>query len=296
MATAADEEVRGPEPEDAPLDAALLRLEARLRAIAPVAVALSGGVDSSLLLAEAHRVLGAGVVAVTGVSASLGAAELTLAREIAADVGVDLIELPTSELTIPSYRANRGDRCFFCKTELYGRMSTHPKLEGYTLVDGTNADDRPDDRPGMRAARRWRVESPLRDAGLGKPAIRRLARERQLRNWDRPARPCLASRIAVGVEVDAEKLRDVEAMESVLDRHGFAVYRARVVDRGSGLEVVIALGREELRRTTTRQTPNWLEEVREIAASRGYLGVTLDPDGYRAPGDSGENSPRSEDV
>ena len=212
--------------------------------LSPLAVALSGGVDSSLLLHEAHQVLGDRVVAVTGVSASLSRSELREARQVADHIGARLIEVETEELESEEYRANRGDRCFYCKNELYGMISRDPRLREHHIADGTNADDVAGDRPGMRAAAAIGVVSPLREAEFGKSDIRSLARFRGLSNWDRPARPCLASRIAVGTQVDARKLADVEALEAVLSRHGFSGYRARIVDR----RVLVEVGLDEVAR------------------------------------------------
>ena len=256
----------------------------RLAAVPSMAIALSGGVDSALLLAIAQRVKSEGefsvedpVVAVTGVSASLSDDEWQQAREVAAHVGVPLWTLHTHELERPEYVANRGDRCYFCKTELYGDALADPRLTGRALFDGTHADDPADDRPGMRAAREIGVESPLRDAGLGKEAIRRLARALDLPNWNRPARPCLASRIAVGTTVSAERLAAVAAMESVLREEAFRVYRARIQED----RVVIQLGEEELSRGGES---SWRSRVLTIAREHGYSQVLFDRAGYRAPG------------
>ena len=158
------------------LDEKTARLDSILRNLAPVAVAFSGGVDSSLLLAEARRALRDRAVAVIGVSPSLAAWELEEAREVAAFLAAPLLEIPTHELIRAEYRANRGDRCYFCKAELFERIAAHPRLDGWQIIDGTNADDDVADRPGTRAAHEHQVESPLRSAGFTKIEIREAAR------------------------------------------------------------------------------------------------------------------------
>jgi len=243
-------------------------------------------VDSALLLAVARETIGARAVAATGVSPSLSTEELAVAREIAGFLGAPLLELPTDELARPGYVANRGDRCFHCKSELYGLLSTHPRLHGHVVCDGTHADDADGDRPGMRAARELAVRSPLREAGLGKAAIRRWARDLGLPNWDRPARPCLASRIAVGTAVTPARLGVVAALESVLAEEGFRVYRARLTPSG----IIVQLGRDELARLGERR---WRTRFAARAAELGERRVLVDRNGYRSPGEPGVGEPGS---
>ncbi len=265
--------MRHPEIIDRSLDVKIAALESRLLELGPIAVALSGGVDSTLLLCEAHRLIGNRAVAVTGVSASLSKSELREAQRVAQHVGSRLIELQTRELEVAEYRANRGDRCFHCKHELYGSMARHEQLVGFTVIDGTHAEDPAGDRPGMRAAVALGVVSPLRDVGFGKSDIRALARRRNLPNWDRPARPCLASRVAIGTEVDSQILADVEAFESVLAGHGFHVYRARVAKA----RVLVEVGMDEVNRL---DEPAWREEFARVATARGYRDVSANRSGY----------------
>jgi uncharacterized protein len=194
-------------------------------------VAFSGGVDSSVLLALAARALGpARVVALLGVSASLAADERLAAHEVARAVGVPVVEVTTSEGDDPAYRANGPDRCYFCKNELFTRISAEVVAahELTAVAYGENADDaRRPDRPGARAAREHGVLTPLADAGLDKAAVRRIARALQLPSADKPAAPCLASRIPHHEEVTPHKLAQVDAAEAGLRRLGLADLRVR---------------------------------------------------------------------
>lgn len=203
----------------------------RLRGAAPLGVAFSGGVDSSVLLALAVRALGADqVVAILGVSPSLAADERLAAHEVAAAVGARVVEVQTREGDNPAYRANGLDRCFHCKDELFSRIEAEVAgVYGLAAVAyGENADDmvRPD-RPGARAASNHRILRPLADAGLGKSTVRAIARALQLPSADKPAAPCLASRIPHHHEVSEAKLAQIEAAEKALRLLGFAECRVR---------------------------------------------------------------------
>ena len=253
-------------------------LEARLRELAPVAVAFSGGVDSSLLYAVARRVLGDDACAVLGLSPAVAETEREWARRVAAECGGELLEIETTELEREGYRANAGDRCFYCKDELYSRIGSHPRLEGWSVCDGTHAEDPADDRPGMRAAEERGVHSPLRDVGLTKAEIRALAQEYRLENWDRPARPCLSSRVVTGTEVSAETLHGIERLEAILERAGFRVYRARV-DKD---DVIVTVAPDELERFAEAE---WRTRFVEEANRLGFRRVLADLRGYRAPGE-----------
>lgn len=204
---------------------------ARLPATGRLGVAYSGGVDSATLLAVAVRALGPDrVVALMGVSPSLAADEADLARAIAAEAGARLVEFPTHEGDNPLYRANGADRCFHCKDELFTRIGDDvASAEGLTHVAyGENADDaRRIDRPGSRAATEHEVLRPLADAGLTKGRVRALAHALGVRSADKPAAPCLASRIPHGQEVTPEKLQQVEAAERALRAVGIADSRVR---------------------------------------------------------------------
>ena len=202
-----------------------------LRAAAPLGVAFSGGVDSSVLLALAVRTLGADhVVAVLGVSPSLGRDERLAAHDVAAFIGARIVEVQTREGNNQAYRANGPDRCFHCKDELFTRIEDEVAgAYGLTAVAyGENADDtmRPD-RPGSRAASNHKVLRPLADAGLGKAAVRAIARALLLPSADKPAAPCLASRIPHFQEVSEAKLAQIETAEKALRTLGFAECRVR---------------------------------------------------------------------
>jgi uncharacterized protein len=207
------------------------RLGEALAGVDRLGVAFSGGVDSSLLLALAARALGAGrVVAVLGVSPSLAADERAGAHDVAAAIGVPVVEVSTHEGDNPAYRANGPDRCFHCKDELFTRISADVvAAHGLTAVAyGENADDvRRPDRPGARAATQHAVLRPLADLGLTKADVRALARALGLPNADKPAAPCLASRIPHFAPVDPAKLAQVEAAEHALRGLGFADSRVR---------------------------------------------------------------------
>ncbi|MDT5149263.1 MAG: pyridinium-3,5-biscarboxylic acid mononucleotide sulfurtransferase [Mycobacterium sp.] len=250
------------------------RLLARLRSLDGVAVAFSGGVDSTLVLAAALRALPANrVLAVIADSPSLARTELVDARHVAADLGAELVEVRVAELEIPGYRANAGNRCYFCKHTVLSAVSELAVRRGIAHVaTGTHADDhRAVHRPGLRAARELHVVEPLADAGLGKREIRMLAAAWSLPVADKPATPCLASRIAVGVPVSIGRLGLVEraeiAVRARLAGVGVQPRDLRVRLLGDGFAI-------ELDRTThaaMEMLPGFTAEV--LAALNG-LGLT----------------------
>jgi uncharacterized protein len=229
-----------------PLEQRLTDLDDRLRSLGSVLVAFSGGADSAFLLAAAVRALGAdAVAAATAVSASLPAHELTAAADFAGGLGVRHLTPSTDEMARDGYRANAGDRCYFCKAELLDVLSPVANDLGLEHVaTGTNADDvLAGFRPGIRAAAERGAVTPLRDAQLSKDDVRRASRQWGLSTWDKPAAACLSSRIAYGVEVTPTRLARVEraevALRAALHAEGIEVRDLRVRDLGDRARVEI---------------------------------------------------------
>ncbi|HEU5457243.1 MAG TPA: ATP-dependent sacrificial sulfur transferase LarE [Terracidiphilus sp.] len=256
--------------------AKLLVLEERLRGLGRLMVAYSGGVDSAFLAAVAHRVLGEGMLAVLADSPSLARRDLEQARNFADAQGIPLRVIATGELEKPEYRRNDGDRCFHCKTELFETMEALGAELGFAQIAyGMNADDRRDYRPGQRAAMEHAVLAPLAEAELTKMEIRALAKEAGFALWDRPAAPCLSSRVEYGREVTPEVLAQVERGEESLRGLGFREFRVR--HHGELARVEIA--REELPRALTMEM---LDAMTAALRAAGYRFVTLDCTGFRS--------------
>jgi uncharacterized protein len=255
------------------------RVAALLAGAAPLGVAFSGGVDSSALLALAARALGRDqVLAILGVSPSLASAERAAAHEVAACIGVRLVEVVTREGDRPEYRRNRPDRCFHCKDELFARISDEVVARhGLAAVAyGENADDaRRPDRPGARAAVAHRVLRPLAEAGIDKAGVRRIARALALPCADKPAAPCLASRIPHFEEVVPEKLRQVEAAEAALRELGFADLRVRHHGDVARIELPLA----DLARAVA---PPLREAIHRAVSAAGFRFVALDLAGVQS--------------
>lgn len=205
------------------------QLVSRLAEYGSVAVAFSGGVDSAVVAKAAVLALQDQAVAITAVSPSLAASELQIARSEAAAIGIRHVEIGTAEFLRPEYRANAGDRCFFCKDTLYSLATSRLQELGVrAIVNGANCDDLGDHRPGMRAASEHHVHSPLIEAGFNKQNVRQLARYWNLSVADKPAAPCLSSRIAYGVEVTEERVGRVERAEAALrSLTGLTEFRVR---------------------------------------------------------------------
>ena len=239
-----------------------------------VIVAYSGGVDSAYLAYIASRTLGDRAVAVTADSPSYPERHRALAIRIAKDFGLRHEIIKTAELENPEYRANPSNRCYFCKHELYTHLSRIATQRHAVVVDGNNADDRGDYRPGRQAAREFGVRSPLDEVDLTKDEIRELSHRAGLPTWDEPASACLSSRIPYHTEVTDEKLRTIERAEQAVRALGFRVFRVRHHDDLARVEIA----RDEMPRALEPDIADAI--VRELKAA-GYRYVTLDLQGYR---------------
>src|SRR5438477_3846197 len=210
----------------------------RLRGLGSALVAYSGGVDSALLLALAVEALGDKAVAFTALSPAVPPDELDGARAVARQLGARHVEKRSAELEDPRYAANPVNRCYFCKTELYGLAEREAKALGLSwVVSGTNADELADYRPGLKAADEHRIVQPLAEAGLTKAEIRELSRELGLPTWDKPQQPCLSSRIPYGTEVTAERLDQLARSEMALRALGLREFRVRYHGEIARIEV-----------------------------------------------------------
>ena len=239
-------------------------------------VAFSGGVDSAFLLKVAHAVLGQRALAVTATSETFPKAELDEAQELARSIGAAHRLITTRELQRPGFADNPPERCYFCKTELFGRLTALAEELGYEYVlDGSNTDDLGDWRPGARAAREHGVRSPLQEAGLNKTEIRLLSRSLGLPTWDKQSFACLSSRFPYGDRITVEKLQQVDAAENVLRSLRFKQYRVRHHGDIARLE----LGPSDLERLFR---DDLVGKITRDLKALGYCYVTVDLEGFRS--------------
>lgn len=260
-----------------PLAAKREALLAALAALPRCAVAYSGGVDSAVVAKAAQLALGDRALAVTGVSPSLAEGELDEARAVAERIGIRHFVIQTDEFSSDAYVRNAPDRCYHCKTELYTQMTRRLAEWGNpVIVNGANADDTHDYRPGMNAAAEHQIRSPLAECGITKAEVRQLAAEWDLPIWDKPATPCLSSRVAYGEAVTPERLRMIDRAEQFLRARGFVSLRVRY---HTGDVARIEAPPADLARFCE------LEFRRELIAEFKALGfkfVTIDLEGFRS--------------
>jgi len=250
------------------------QLEGRIAGLGSAVVAFSGGVDSSLVACLAARALGDRALAVTAVSPALASGELDGASRVAGASGIGHELIQTEGLARGGYRRNERDRCYHCKIELYDRLAALAERRGYEVVlSGANADDLGDWRPGLRAAEEHGVVHPLLEAGVGKEEVRELARVLRVPSAEKPASPCLASRIPHGTEVDPAVLRQIDRAELGLKALGFRVLRVRHYGELGRVE----LSEEELTRALEQPEP-----VISAVRSAGYARVEIDERPFRS--------------
>ena len=260
------------------LKAKYQKLEDLIRPWPSALVAYSGGVDSAFLLWTAHQILGPKVTGILGDSPSLPRSEHSAALAFAQKYKLPLEVLKTQELDDPYYASNPPNRCYFCRSELFQRMGEVARLRGVAvLAYGENFDDAQEIRPGRTAAGEYSVAAPLRDAGLTKSDVRALAKEAGLEVAEKPASPCLSSRLAPGLPVTPARLAAIEKAEEAIHRHGFRIVRVRHL----GEKAWVQVSPEE---TPRLKNPSLQSTITRELLAEGFSGVDFDPKGYQGAG------------
>lgn len=256
------------------LKASIDSILAEMREMERLVVAFSGGVDSSVVAALAHRALGDEALAVTAVSETLPERELQEAREVAAEIGIPFRTMSFSELDDERFVENTSARCFFCQSMRFDQIQDIARaIDCEIIASGTNASDLGDHRPGLEAMKERRVYQPLMEEELDKQDVRRVARWLDLSVWDKPAKACLSSRIPHGLAVTNERLRRIEKAEDALHERGFRQYRVRDHDGLARIEV----GTDELDRLLEREM---LDQIKSDVGKAGFDRITVDLSGY----------------
>jgi uncharacterized protein len=264
------------------------RLESRIAELGSVLLAFSGGVDSTVVAAAAARALGASALAVTAHSESNTLEDIEASLALARQIGLRIEVIEYSELEIPNYAENPANRCFFCKNELYERLTSVAAARSIEYVlDGTNVDDLGDYRPGLKAVARHGVRSPLRECGMGKSTVRALARHYGMPNHDKPASPCLSSRIPYGTQITKEKLDQVAGAEKFLHSLGLRELRCRHHGETARIEV------------SPTEFPLLLAHAGEVVKALKALGfrwVTMDLAGFKSGGLNDVLTPKAKSL